>query len=126
VQDNVRLLGLLRQAEARGAPARVLPGPAGGVHWVSCSANADGGRRPVSADAVRLPAAARSAEPSAGPPADGLASALLDAARTALNKERAMRQRVRRDYRADPVFISKCHILPIMFYISIFAQRLLS
>ncbi len=65
------------------------------MHWASSPATEGGGRRPVSADVARLPAAAHTAEPSAGPPADGLAGALLDAARTALNKERAMRQRVR-------------------------------
>ena len=57
-------------------------------------ANTNGTRRPVSADAVRLPAVARPAEHGTEL-ADGMASAILDTARTALNKERAMRQQAR-------------------------------
>ena len=64
------------------------------MQWASSAGNTDCRRRPVSADAARPSAIARAADPDAGP-ADGLASALLDAARMALNKERAMRQQVR-------------------------------
>ena len=90
VQDNDKLLSLLREAETL-APHAVIPASGGGMHWkMGLEAGTAGARRPVSADAMRLPSNARSAEPGTKPE-EGFTSALLDAARTALNRERTMR-----------------------------------
>ena len=91
LQDNERLLDLLRQAEADSARvaarAQTQKRPRLGL------SDADA-RRPWSADATAGRDTAAAGQQATN--ADDFGSALLDAARTALNKERSMRHQVSR------------------------------